>query len=123
MGTIKRAIIVGQLLLIFPSVLFMGALVVRELQPIENEAARTAEQIVLWYAARMWTLWVLLIALPLAVLVMGCVTLAHNWRDGMKLLQQGLAVIVADRGMLLVAATTLMAGAILAIVVLHMAAN
>jgi hypothetical protein len=109
-----------------PGVLFMGALVVRALQPPQNEPAHTAQQIVMWYAVRMWTLWLLLIALPFAVLVTGCVTLARNWRDDMKLsqaAQQMLAAIHADRAILFVAATTLTAGAILAIVVLHMAAN
>jgi hypothetical protein len=126
MNPAKRPVIVAQLLLIFPSILFMGALVVRELQPLQNEPAHTAQQLVMWYAARMWTLWVLLIALPFAVLVTGCVTLARNWRDDMKLpqaVQQKLAAIRADRAMLFVAVTTLTAGAILAIVALHMAAN
>jgi hypothetical protein len=126
MNAIKRPVIVAQLLLIFPSVLFMGALVVRDLQLLRNEPAHTAQQLIMWYAARLWTLWVLLIALPFAVLVTGCVTLARNWCDDMKLLhaaQQTLATIRADRAMLLVAATTLTAGAILAIVALHMAAN
>ena len=126
MNSIKRPVILAQLLLIFPSVLFMGALVVRGLQPLHNEPAHTAQQLVMWYGARMWTLWVLLIALPFAVLVAGCVTLARNWREDMKLpqaAQQTLAAIRADRTMLLVAATTLTAGVILAIVALHMAAN
>ena len=126
MTATKRAVIVAQLLLIFPSALFMGALVVRELQPLQNEPAHTAQQLVMWYSFRMWTLWVLLIALPFTVLLTGCVTMARSWRDDMKLPQaarQGLAAIHADRAMIFIAATTLMAGAILAIVVLHMAAN
>ena len=126
MSAIKRSVIVAQLLLIFPSALFMGALVVRELQPLQNEPAHTAQQLVMWYAARMWTLWVLLIALPFAVLVAGCVTLARNWGDDVKLpqtAQQTLAAIRADRAMLFISATTLTAGAILAVVALHMAAN
>ena len=125
MNPVKRPVIVAQLLLIFPSLLFMGALVVRELQPLQNQPAHTAQQLVMWYAARMWTLWVLLIALPFAVLVTGCVTLARNWRDDTKLPQavQKLAASRADWAMLFVAATTLTAAAILAIVALHMAAN
>jgi hypothetical protein len=125
MNTPKRAA-AAQLLLIFPAVLFMGALVVRELQPLQHEPAHTAQRIVMWYSARMWTLWVLLIALPFAVLVTGCVTLARNWRDDMELpqaAQQTLLAIQADRTMLFVAATTLTAGAVLAIVVMHMLAN
>ena len=126
MNPVRRPVIVAQLLLIFPSILFMGALVVRELQPLQNQPAHIAQQLVTWYAARMWTLWVLLIALPFAVLVTGCVTLARNWRDDTKLpqaAQRKLAAIRADWAMLFVAATTLTAAAILAIVALHMAAN
>ena len=124
MNTTKRA--AAQLLLIFPAVLFMGALVVRELQPLQHEPAHTAQRIVMWYSARMWTLWVLLIALPFAVLVTGCVTLARNWRDDVELpqaAQRTLAALHADRAMLFVAATTLTAGAVLAIVAMHMLAN
>ena len=126
MKNIKYTVIATQLLLIFPSVLFMGALVVRELQALQNETAPIAQGVVMWYSGRVWTLWVLLIALPIAVLVTGCVTLARNWSDDMKrpqAAQQMLAAIRADRAMLFVAATTLTAGTILAIVALHMAAN
>ena len=124
MGTTKRA--VAQLLLIFPAILFMGALVVRQLSPLQDEPAHTAHRIVMWHAGRVWTLWVLLITLPLAVLVTGCVTLARIWRDDLELrqgAQQTLSAIHADRAMLFVAAMTLTAGVILAIVAIHMAAN
>jgi hypothetical protein len=126
MNASKRAVIATQLLLIFPSAFFMGALVVRVLQPLQNEPAHTAQQLVMWYAARMWTLWVLLIALPFAVLVTGCVTFARGWRNGLRLpqvAQQTLAAIQADGAMRLIAATTSTAGVVLAIVALHMAAN
>src|SRR5579864_6062779 len=105
-----------EVLLLFPALLFMGALVVRNL-PLQYQLALTAQQLVMWYAARMWTLWVLLIALPIAVLVIGCVTLARKWRDHMELPEAArhmLAAIRADRAMLFVTATTLTAGAILA---------
>jgi hypothetical protein len=123
MKVTQRAILGAQLLAIFPSVLFMGALVVRALQPLQNEPAHTAHQIIMWFAARMWSLWVLLLALPFAVLVTGCVTMAHECRDEISLSQTArriLAAIHADRA---IAAVTVTAGAILAIVVLHMAAN
>lgn len=121
MNFTKRSILVAQLLAIFPSVLFMGALAVRMLQPIQNEPAHTAQQIVMWYAARMWTLWLLLILLPLAVLVTGCATLAWRWRDEMKQAAgRKLAAIPAERA---IAAMTVTAAVILAIVGLHMGAN
>ncbi len=124
MNTAKRA--VAQLLLMFPAVFFMGALALRKLQPLQNEPAQTAQRIVMWYAARQWTLWVLLIALPFAVLVIGFITLARNWRDDMELPQAALqtfAAIRTDWTMLVVAAMTLTAGVVLAIVVMHMLAN
>ena len=93
MNTAKRA--VAQLLLMFPAVFFMGALALRKLQPLQNEPAQTAQRIVMWYAARHWTLLVLLIALPFAVLVIGFITLARNWRDDMELPQAALQTFAA----------------------------
>jgi hypothetical protein len=122
----KRALAAAQLLLMFPAILFMGALVVRQLSPLQHEPAHTAHRIVMWYAGRMWTLWALLITLPLAVLVTGCVTLLRRWSTVPELpyrAQQGLAAIYADRPMLCIAMMTLTAGVVLAIVAMHMAAN
>lgn len=116
----------AQLLLIFPAVLFMGALIVRQLTPPQDEPARTAHWIVMWFAGRVWTLWVLLITLPLAGFVTGCVTLARNWRDDLELRRaprQTLSAVHAGRTIQFVAAMTMTAGVILAIVAMHMAAN
>jgi hypothetical protein len=74
MNTIRRAIATTQALLIFPAILFMGALILRQMSPLQHEPAYTSQQIVMWYAGRMWTLWVLLITLPLVVVVTGCLT-------------------------------------------------
>jgi hypothetical protein len=117
MQTGKRAIATTELLLILPAALFMTALLVRTLQPLQNEPARTAEQIVQWYAGRQWTLWILLIALPLVVLVTGCATLLKSN------VRQTLAAIRAHPTTPFVAAATLTAGIFLVIVVLHMLAN
>ncbi len=121
-----RLIGVTQLLLLSPGVLFMGSLVARSLSPLQNQPAHTAQQIVMWYAARMWTLWVLLIALPLAVLVTGCFTFARAWNKGGSVARAGrhlLSFVTVGRSTRVVAATTLTSAVILAIVVLHMAAN
>jgi hypothetical protein len=119
-----RIIATMELALIFPAALFMTALVVRNLSPLQYEPALTAQHLVMWYAGRMWTLWVLLLALPFTVLVTGCATLRYNWnRDPLHTARQLLAVIRADLATLFVAGTTLAAGGILAIVVLHMLAN
>ena len=72
MNTIKRAIAAIELLLIAPAVLFMTALFVRELQRRQAEPAHTAGRIVTWCSARPHLgLWVLLMALPFTVLVIG----------------------------------------------------
>jgi hypothetical protein len=121
-----RIIAAAQLILIFPAALFMTALVVRSLQPVQYEPAHSAQQVVMWYAARMWSLWILLLALPMAVLVTGCATLLQGWKRGTTLPQavrQSLTAIRSHLATLFVAATTLVAGGILAIVVLHMMAD
>lgn len=123
MNTLKRAIAATELLLIFPAALFMTALFVRNLQPPQYEPAHTAERIVTWYAVRPRVgLWVLLIALPLAVLVTGCVTLLRSWSDDAELRQAARhtrAAIRAHLATLFVAAATLTAGGVLAVVALH----
>lgn len=99
------------LALIFPAALFMLALVVRNFTPLPLTVTSTAQQIVAWYAARMWTLWVFLLALPITVVVSGTATLRYKNRD----------LLHTWRGLL--GAITLVAGGILTIVVLHMLAN
>lgn len=123
MRLLKYTIATAELLLVFPSVLFMTALFVRNLQPLQYEPAHTAQQIVTWYAARPHVgLWVLLIALPLAVLLTGCATLLRRWRREVELRQaarQTLTAIRTHLATLLVAGATAAAGGILAIVGLH----
>ena len=121
-----RVIAVMELLLIFPAVLFMTALVLRNLQLLQYEPARSAQQLVMWYAGRMWTLWFLLLGLPLIVLVSGCAELLRSYNRDIVLpltSQKSLAMVRAHLSSLFIAATTLMAGVILAIVVLHVLAN
>ena len=120
-----RVIAVMEVVLIFPAVLFMTALGLRNLQPLQYEPARSAQQLVMWYAGRMWTLWFLLLGLPLIVLVSGCAELLRSYnRDVMPLTpQKSLAMVLAHLSSLFIAATTLVAGVILAIVMLHVLAN
>jgi hypothetical protein len=47
---------------IAPAALFMAALVARSLP--QTGLAVPSEQLVAWYSARMWTLWLLLLAFP-----------------------------------------------------------
>lgn len=123
LSTVKRAIAATELLLISPAVLFMTALFVRNIQPEQYEPAHTAGRIVTWYAERQRLgLWVLLIALPVAVLVTGGTTLLRSWNDDGELRQaarQAITTLRAHLAMALVAAATLAAAGILAIVAVH----
>jgi hypothetical protein len=124
-NAVKPVVAAGQVLLILPAVLFLGVIVVRNLPLQQYESAYTAQRIVLWYATRQWTLWVLLIALPLAVFVAGCFTFLSGWNDveRPRAARQTLTGLQAQLSRLVAAAATLMAGGILAIVVVHMLAN
>src|ERR1700681_1471170 len=121
-----RIIAVMELVLIFPAALFMTALTLRNLQPLQYEPARSAQQLVMWYAGRMWTLWVLLLGLPFIVLVSGCAELLRSWNRDIIILpltsRKSLAMVRAHLASLFLAATTLIAGVILAIAVLHVLA-
>lgn len=124
MKSIKSALAATELLLVFPAVLFMTALFVRNLQPQQYEPARSAQRIVDWYAARPHVgLWVLLIALPLAVLLIGTVTLKQAWATDADLRQsaeQLTGMLRAQWATALVTLATLVAMCILAIVALHL---
>jgi hypothetical protein len=121
-----RIIAVIQLVLIFPAALFMTALALRNLQPLQYEPVHSAQQLVMWYAGRMWTLWILLLGLPFTVLVSGCSELLHSWNRDIVLpltARQSLAMVRAHSATLFISSITLLAGIILAIVVLHVLAN
>ncbi|OLC91648.1 MAG: hypothetical protein DMG35_17335 [Acidobacteria bacterium] len=126
MRTRTRIVAALELALIFPAALFMMALAVRNMLPLQYEPAHIAQRIIVWYSGRMWTLWVLLLALPFAVLITGAVTLLRDRDRDVGLpntARQSLAVLREHPAKLLVAATTLTAAGILVIVVLHMLAN
>ncbi len=123
MNAIKRTIAAAELLLILPAALFMGALFMRNVQPEPYEPAHTAGRIVAWYSASPHVgLWVFLMALPFAALVTGAATLLLQWRQDLALRQaarQAFTAVRSHLATLLVAAATSAAGAILAIVALH----
>jgi len=123
MKTMLRSVAALELLFVFPAVLFMTALFARSIQPLEFEPAHTAQRIVDWYAARPHLgLWILLIALPLAVVVIGSATLVREWRRNRELREatlRAIGFIRSEASSLLIAGATLAAAAILAIVALH----
>ena len=122
----KRALAALQLVLIFPAAVFMAALLVRYLQPMLYEPARAAQLIITWYSGRIWTLWILLISLPLAALIIGCIALLKDWIADLKpqaATAQPSARVRLLPATLLIVAVTLAAGAILVIVAVHMLMN
>lgn len=124
MNLIRRALATLEVVLIFPAALFMTALFARNLQPQQFEPAHTAQRIVGWYAARTRVgLWVFLMALPLAVLAIGCVSLARSWRAEPALRQAALECGGAIRrhfAVVVIALATAASAAILGIVALHL---
>ena len=112
-----------ELMLVFPAVLFMTALFVRGIQPVQLEPAHTAQRIVDWYSSSTPVgLWLLLITFPLAVLVVGLTTLVRQWRrdpDFRDAMRKVVALVRSHASSLLVAAATSVAGIILAIVAIH----
>jgi anti-sigma factor RsiW len=124
MNTIKRTIAATELLFVFPATLFMTALFMRDVQPVQYEPAHTAQRVVDWFSARPHLgLDVFLIALPFAAFVIGCATVLRSWRGDAELRQAALKTLAAVRAhlaTLLIAGATVMAGGILAIVALHM---
>jgi hypothetical protein len=116
-----------ELLMVFPAVLFITALVARSIQPRQYEPAHTAALIVDWYAARVHLgLWLLLTGLPLTVIMLGSIALMRAWKTDETLrraTRETAAALRAYFAAALIAAATLAAAAILAIVALHVATN
>jgi hypothetical protein len=110
MKTWQGVVAVLEVALLAPAALFMMAVFMQG----AFTHPKNAEALAGWYAARMWTLWLLLVALPFAALIMGGLTLLRP--ASLQVMREHLATFC-------VAASTLAAAAILAIVVLHMAAN
>jgi hypothetical protein len=127
MRTLTRIVAAMQLALIFPVALFLTAVLVGAGDAPQYDLARIAQRIVMWYSARMWTLCLLLLAMPFAVLISGGVMLVRSLDSDVELphaARQSLATMIpAPLATLFVAGMTLTSASILVIVVLHMLAN
>jgi hypothetical protein len=122
----KRTLAALHLLLISPAVLFLLAVMVQRFPPAQQQPALTAQHIVTWYAKRMWTLWILLLALPLSVLISGCISLLRDSGGRThvaRLPKNVLAALYPASARTSVVVTTVAAAVIVGIVILHMAAN
>jgi hypothetical protein len=127
MKAARHAIAVLELLLVFPAVLFMTGLFLRNIQPAPYEPAHSARLLVKWFSARPFLgLAIFLVALPFAALVIGCACVRHGWRSDSGLRRdaiQTLAVMRTHAASVLIAAATVMAGGVLVIVALHSIAD
>src|ERR1043166_1549328 len=116
MKTPDRPIAAAELLLLFPAALFMTALFVRNLTPVKNEPAHTAQRIVMLYASSVHVgLWVMLIGLPLLVLAIGSATLLRQWSEDAALRH----AIRAHFATLLIMGATIASAGILGAVAVH----
>lgn len=121
----KRALTTAEVVLVSPAVLFFAALFLRNFLPA-NATANGPQHIVTWYAGRQWTLWILLISLPLAALVIGSSMLRRSWNEDASLRADARHVLARIRAHLAIAITavaTASAALALLLVALHMAAN
>jgi hypothetical protein len=120
---LKRLLAAFELLLVFPASLFMAALFLRNVQPEPYEPAQSARRLVDWFSARPFLcLDIFLIAFPLVAFAIGCASVLRSWRNDAQLRRAALQIWTVVRGhcaALLIAAATLIAGTILAIVAVH----
>lgn len=127
MKAIKRSLAAAEILLIFPAALFMTALFVRNIEPLQLEPARSAARIVAWYSGHAHIgLWVFLMAMPCTVLVTGAASLIKSWKEDAELRSSARTALTALRAQwaaFVVAAATVSAAIILAIVALHALTN
>lgn len=123
MKTLPRFLAALELLLVFPAVLFMTSLFARSIQPVQYQPAHAAQAIVDWYAASPHLgLWVLLCALPMAVLLIGLFSLVREWQRNEDLRDDAWKIVGLVRShasALLIAGATATAGCVLAVVALH----
>ena len=122
----RRGLALVNLVLILPACLFMFALLVRLWLPLQTGMGIPAQQMIMWYSGRLWTLWLLLVTLPLIALISGWVGLVRSWTGDIELRQAARHPLVAIRThgpVVFVALETLIAGMILAIVAVHVLMN
>lgn len=115
----SRAMAAIELLCVAPAALFLGALFLREVQPLLGTG-----RLVDWFAQHVVLgLYVCLVALPSAALVMGLTVMLRSWRRDPGFRRRAMRLFATVRGSLaclLVTVSTLVAGGILAVVAMHL---
>jgi len=115
---------IGEWLLVLPAAVLLAAAALRSLQPPQHEPARTSWIISEWTAAHVSRLGaaLLFLGMPGIVAVVGCAALLRIWSTDQVLRQDALAALATFRRRLAViflTAATLLAGAVLTFVVVH----
>jgi hypothetical protein len=118
------AVALCEWLLVLPPALLLAAAALRLLQPAEHEPARTIWMFFAWVGPRISHAGaaVLFLALPGIAVVAGCVALLLVWRASETLRQDSIALLATLRRHLaiaILASGTLLAGTILAAVLVH----
>lgn len=119
----KTTVAAMELVLVVPALIFFTAIFLRNFFPTDDNGA---QQIVLWYAGRTWTLWILLVGLPMATLTLGVGTVLNGWGNDASLREdtsRALAALRAHLTIFVIASTALAAAIMLALVALHMLLN
>jgi hypothetical protein len=124
MSATNDVIAIWALALVFPAVLFVTALYVRQLQPLHSDPARTADRIVTWFARHpQLGLWVLLVLLPLTAFILGSSALLRTWGDNPELRYyawRALSEIPEHMPSLLIGVATATSGCVLAMITAHL---
>jgi hypothetical protein len=127
MGLTNDVIAAWALALVGPAILFVAALVIRQVPPPESQPARTADRIVKWYAAHpQFALWVLLLLLPMSTFVLGSAALMRTWDENPKLQYytwRALTEIPEHWPALSIGGATLLAAGVLAMITGHLFAG
>src|SRR5690348_8443129 len=118
------AVAVSEWLLVLPATLLLGAAVLRQLQPRQFEPARTSWMIFEWTTTNISHAGaaLLFLGLPGVAVVAGCAALLLLWRRNETLRQEVTATLASLRRNLafaMLGAGTLLAGTILAAVLVH----
>ena len=119
MKAIKSAIAAIESILVLPGTLFMTALFLRAVQPLAGTG-----HLVDWFSRHVVLgLYVFLVAMPLAAFATGSAIVLRSWRSDAEFRRAGqemFKTVHSHAASLIIAAATLTAGSILAIVAMHM---
>ena len=118
------AVAISEWLFVLPATFLLGGAALRQLQPPENEPARTISAIFAWIGLRIShaDAALLFVILPCVAAFAGGLTLLMAWRRSEILRQDTVAVVASLRrhlSVVILGTGTLLAGAILAAVVIH----